>query len=146
MRRLSDLADICLEEEHSPTVSDQEFEDTTPYVVASTRKVNIKKSPYSKVFYNHHALQVALDKGAEINLIKAHIARHMGINIQRSMQIAMQADGNTPLMVIGEIHICLFRKDHILTLNTLVIEELPEDVLAGMPFLTSNDIIIHPIK
>ena len=115
VRRLSDLADICLEEEHSPMVSDQEFEDTTPYVVASTRKVNIKKSPYFKAFYNHHALQVTLDTGAETNLIKAHVARHMGINIQRSTQIAMHADGKTPLMVIGEIHICLSCKGHIIT-------------------------------
>ena len=40
-------------------------------VTPTTRRVCTKRSPHLKVFYHHHALQLTLNTGAEISMIKA---------------------------------------------------------------------------
>ena len=148
IRQLTDFAQMYL---HDECEDEYQFEDNTSDYEelpkpASTRRVNIKQSPFFKAFYHEHPLQVTLDTGAETNLIKSHVARYMGITVTKTSQMAMQADGTTPLTVIGECHIQLSRNGHKLTLDALVVDEVQEDILAGMPFLTANDIAIHPAK
>ena len=63
-----------------------------------------------------------------------------------SNQTACQADGSTPLSVVGEIHIILSRGSEKLVLDALVVHELDVDVLGGVPFMTKNDIAIRPAK
>ena len=46
-------------------------------VTPTTRRVCTKRSPHLKVFYHHHALQLTLDTGAEISMIKASVARQV---------------------------------------------------------------------
>ena len=52
----------------------------------------------------------------------------------------------TPLKVIGETHLVLSRGGTNLHLDALVVEDLDVEVLAGTPFLVSNDISIRPAK
>lgn len=59
---------------------------------SSSRRVSTKQSPYFKVFYKHHPLQVTLDSGAEISMIKASVASVIGVTINKSNQSALQAD------------------------------------------------------
>ena len=47
-------------------------------VTPTTRRVCTKRSPHLKAFYHHHALQLTLDRGAEISMIKASVARQVG--------------------------------------------------------------------
>ena len=60
--------------------------------------------------------------------------------------MACQADGVTPLEVIGEVHCTLTRGKHNFTLDALVVKQLDVDVLAGNSFFLSNDIAAMPSK
>ena len=58
----------------------------------------------------------------------------------------MQADGLTPLAVMGKIPLIVSHADKQLALDALVVDDLDEDVLAGTPFLIANDISVRPTK
>ena len=81
------------------------------------------QSPCLKVFYKHHPLQVTLDSGAEINMIKSSIASRIGAGISKNNQSALQADGVTPLTIIGETHLVLSRNGHTFKLDALVVND-----------------------
>ena len=99
-----------------------------------------------KVFYNHHAINLTLDTGAETSMIKSSTANKIGAVIHKTKQTALQADGITPLKVTGEVHLVLSRNSHTLHLDALVVSDLDVDVLAGTPFMVTNDIAIRPAK
>ena len=79
-------------------------------------------------------------------MIKSSLARSIGVPITKSSQQALQADGLTPLAVVGETRLILSRADKNLALDTLVVDDLDVDVLAGTPFLITNDISVRPAK
>ena len=79
-------------------------------------------------------------------MIKSSLARSIGAPIMKSSQQALQADGLTPLAVVGETRLILSRADNQLTLDALVVDDLDVDVLAGTPFLIANDISVRPAK
>ena len=79
-------------------------------------------------------------------MIKISTARSIGAPIEKSTQQTLQADGVTPLTVIGETHLTLSRSNHHVILDALVVDDLDVDVLAGTPFLIANDIIVRPAK
>ena len=103
-------------------------------------------SSYLKVFHKHHPLHIILDSGAEISMIKHSVASRIGASIKKSNQSALQADGVTPLNILGETHLTLSRDSHSLSLEALVVNDLDVDVLAGIPFMARNDISIRPAK
>jgi hypothetical protein len=106
----------------------------------------VKKSPFFNVFYNHHAVQLTVDSGAETNMVREDVARCIGASITRSGQSALQADGRSPLEVIGEIHIKVSRGHFFFVLDALVVSSLDVDVLAGVPFMAINDIAVRPAR
>jgi len=61
------------------------------------RKIQTRKSPRFKAFYNKYAVTLTLDTGAETNMIKASLAHFLGVNVKKSSHTAFQADGLTPL-------------------------------------------------
>lgn len=69
------------------------------------RRVNIQCSPTMKVHFSHHPICLTLDSGAETNMIKAATAKYIGAIVEKISQTAVQADGETPLTILGEIHI-----------------------------------------
>ena len=79
-------------------------------------------------------------------MIRASTAHKMNAPIKRSNQTALQADGVTPLNIVGETHIVLCRDNINLTLDALVVENLDVDILAGIPFMRINDIMVRPAK
>ena len=111
-----------------------------------SRRVSTSLSPFVKVFYKHHPLTLTLDTGAETSMIKASIARQIGAPITKTTQQVLQADGITPMAVIGETHLTLSRSDLSLKLDALVVEDLDVDILAGTPFMSFNDISVRPAK
>ena len=48
--------------------------------------------------------------------------------------------------MIGETNITLSRDKHYFTLEALVVENIDVDVLAGVPFMTANDIAFRPSR
>lgn len=114
--------------------------------VSTLRRVSTNISPYFKAFYKHYPLHITLDTGAEVNMNKATTAQRIGAVITKSSQGAHQADGVTPLEVIGETRLTMTRNDKELYLEALVVSDLDTDVLAGTPFMSQNDVSARPAK
>ena len=76
-------------------------------------------------------------------MIKFSVALYIDAKIVKSNQSATQADGKTPLKVVGEARVILCRDNHRLKLEALVVEDLDVDILGGMPFMELNDITIR---
>ena len=79
-------------------------------------------------------------------MIRASAARDLGMSIKESSQSASQADGTSPLNVIGEVRIKLVRGSNEFFFEGLVVEKLDVDVLAGIPFMELNDVTVRPAK
>ena len=63
-----------------------------------------------------------------------------------SSQSVHQADGSSPLHVVGETRFSFNREGRDFTFEGLVVENLDVDVLAGTPFMETNDIAVRPAK
>ena len=101
-------------------------------------------APHLKVFYNHHDINLTLDTGAETSMTKFSTANKIGAIIHKAKQTVLQADGITPSRVTGEVHLDLSRDSHQLHRDALVVSDLDVDVLAGTPFMATNDIFYTP--
>ena len=112
----------------------------------SARRIAIVQSPYLSCFYNQYPVRVTLDTGATTNLVSQSFATSIDLPIKPASQFACQADGHTPLDVVGEISCTLHRGDSNFCLDALVVRKLDVDVLAGNPFLTVNDVATRPAK
>ena len=91
-------------------------------------------------FYKHHPVQLAT------NMIRASSANAYGFSMKSPSQQARQADGINPLNVIGEVHCHLTRSETYFQLDALVVQQLDVEILAGNPFLVSNDIAVLRIR
>lgn len=143
-----DSDDECVNDtfEHISDSSDEELPMHNLRTVSSIRHVMTNQSPHFKVFYKHYPVHITLDSGAEISMIKTSVAHYIGAPIKKTKQTALQADGVTPLAIVGETHLSMTRDNINLQLEALVVNDLDVDVLAGIPFMTSNDIAIRPAK
>ena len=74
-------------------------------------------SPHFKAFYKQYPVKITLDTGAEISMIKASVAQHVGTVIKKSNQSALHADGITPRVILDETHIMLSRDNIELELD-----------------------------
>lgn len=68
------------------------------------------------------------------------------VEIYKGAQSAHQADGSSPLKVIGETKLSFTRGQHLFQFEGLVVENLDVEVLAGTPFMEANDIAVLPAK
>ncbi|CAC5371069.1 unnamed protein product [Mytilus coruscus] len=98
-------------------------------VVSALRRVSTKQSPYFKAFYKDFPLELTLDTGAEVSMIKASSADYIGVTIKKSNHSALQADGVTPLNIVDECHFTLSRDGIELQLETLVVNDLDFHVI-----------------
>lgn len=118
-------------------------DNSTP---AKIQQVSICSSPFINAFVNNHSVKIILDTGATVNLINERLAKFLHLNVLPSNQTAKQADGVTNLPVIGETRFTLFRNNIVLDFEGLVIKGLESEILAGIPFLKTNDIAVRPSK
>ncbi|CAC5401565.1 unnamed protein product [Mytilus coruscus] len=79
-------------------------------------------------------------------MIKVSSAGYIGVTIKKSNHSDLLADGVTPLEIVGECHFTLSRDEVDLELEALVVNDYDVDILAGIPFMSSNDISIFPSK
>ena len=108
--------------------------------------VRIVQSPVLRTFYHEHPVQLTLDTGTTSNMVRASSAKAYGFPVTPASQLARQADGVTPICVVGEVHCSLIWGSTTFELDTLVVRQLDVDILAGNPFLAINDIAIRPAK
>lgn len=76
-------------------------------------------------------------------MVKASVALHIEVVIKQSNQSALQADGITPLSIVGDTHIILNRDDTDLKLEVLVVNDLDVGILARIPYISVNDISVR---
>ena len=80
VRTVSSAQDYDSDSENDE-VENQNVEDsshTHNLRLISTRLVSTKQSPYFKAFYKQYPVKITLDTGAEISMVKAFVAQHMG--------------------------------------------------------------------
>ena len=109
-------------------------------------RVQIRQSPYLDTFFRDRHVQLTIDSGATGNMIRTSTAVLLKAEIRKTSQSAHQADGSSPLTVVGETRLYFTRDDHELYFEGLVIDNLDVDVLAGIPFMEHNDISVRPAK
>lgn len=142
-RQISNIFESGVYEDELDSFSDEPLEEG---VAQTALRIQVRQSPYLDVFHNYHPLRLTIDSGATGNMIRGSVAHRIGATIKKTSQSAQQADGSSPLNVVGETKLCLICEDHEFTLDALVIENLDVEVLAGTPFMEQNDIAIRPAK
>ena len=70
----------------------------------------------------------------------------VGLNIRPTTVSARMADGRTPLRIEGETEVDFNLNGKVYHMSALVANFTDADILAGTPFMSSNDISIRPAK
>ena len=113
----------------------------SPRAIIVGRVATTEASPYLDVFCGSRAAKITLDTGCVGgNCIKAETAHRLNLPISKTKRKAFQADGATPLNVVGEVKTVFTRDDHRLPFQGLVVKDLEVDILGGTPFLRENDV------
>ena len=142
-RRITDICEKSDSDEPDETLDHQPANTSES---ASVNRVQVQQSPCLYAFHECDTVCITIDSGAIGNMMKASYARFLGVNVTTTKQLAKQADGLSPLKVVGEVHTSFTCDGHLLAFEGLVVENLDSDILAGMPFMEVNDIAIRPAK
>ena len=111
------------------------------------RRVNIYNGLVLAVSYlfqigESKTCYVLLDSGAGTSLITAQKANQLGLQIQPTIHRAVQVDGETDLLISGEVHLQFYRQELILDFSALVMEKLAgTDIIGGANFIVDNHIV-----
>ena len=145
-RQIAGILDNDQETETSPDSDSPDPDTTLPGPDMVAYRVQTRQSPYMDVFHNHRVVRVTIDSGATGNMIRHSTAKHLGCPIISSAQSVQQADGSSQLQVVGEIRTIFTRDNTDFSFEGLVVENLDVEVLAGTPFMETNDIAVRPAK
>ena len=118
-----------------------EAEHTVEHVINS---VSGDASPVLELIANNQTCFVTLDTGAPCNLIKESKALEINAPIRSTTQRVRMADGATYLNVVGETDITLYRDNKPYRLPAIVCRDTDTEILAGIPFMKTNDVAIRP--
>ena len=92
-------------------------------------------------------VHITLDSGGTVSFITSAEASRLGFTIKKASQLANQADGETRMHVLGEVHETFTRGAITFVFNALVVKSLNDaTILAGMNFLVENKIAQEPHK
>lgn len=150
MSNISKIRDIVAD-----TESDDDSQDGSSSSVKSsgsvksvpvTSRVKVVPSPIMGVYVNDNSADITLDSGSEIDLMTETEANRLRLPWIPSRQGASQADGDSPLQVVGEVEFKCVRGHHSFKFHGLVVKKLNCPILAGMPFLYMNDVFTRPSK
>ena len=109
-------------------------------------RVDVVSSPCLWVKYGKYDVNLTLDTAAEADVMKYSFAKKIGAPICNTTVGAVNADGKTDLKTVGEVHLFFAFENQRLRFDGLVVEDLSDDVLAGAPFMTVNDVYARPAK
>ena len=137
---------VGIVDDDPPSESDDEADSTTNTASFVTSKVTVRQSPHLDVFCGHEHVCLTIDTGATGNMIRASTVHRLHGKIDPTSQSAHQADGSSPLRVIGETRFRFTRDSTTFMFEGLVVEDLDVDVLAGIPFMEVNDVSVRPSK
>ena len=147
-RQIADILDDPHDPETTPNVAepDSDTDDTGPSPSPKVLRIQTRQSPYLDMFYSHYPVRITIDSGATGNMIRHTVVQRLGCHMTSSSQSVHQADGSSPLHVVGETRFSFNREGRDFTFEGLVVENLDVDVLAGTPFMETNDIAVRPAK
>ena len=78
-------------------------------------------------------------------MIRLSTVQKLKVDICKSTQSAYQADGSSPLKVIGETKLSFTRGKHVFQFEGLVVENLDVEVHADTLFMEANDIALFAL-
>ena len=87
-------------------------------------------------------MRVTIDSCVTGNMIRHSTAKRLGCPIISRARSVQRADGSSQLQVVGEICATFTRDNVDFTFEGLFIEDLDVEVLAGTPFMETNDIAV----
>ena len=114
-RQIANIFDEPLEDssELTPYADDNGFNDENNSLACGPEptalRIQTRQSPYIDSFYAHHSVRITLDSGATGNMIRHSIVTRLGCQVTPSSQSAHQADGSSPLKVVGETRLSFTR-------------------------------------
>ena len=146
MVRARQIANIFEDSPIDQDFVDNECDDPISPQSASISLVQVRQSPYMDTFHGYHAVRITIDSGAEGNMMRESTATRLSAEIKPSSQSAHQADGSSPLAVVGEVRLTFTRDSKSFLFEGLVVRDLDVEVLAGTPFMELNDISVRPAK
>ena len=114
--------------------------------MVTVRKVETVDSGILTAFCGDKVSNITIDNGATGNFIRKNVADFLEVKIVKTTQKAVQADGVTPLNVVGEVHCSFTRSKVTFEFDGLVVTDLDCDILGGTPFQKSNGIMISSMN
>ena len=113
----------------------------------SCQRITSFPSQVISAYYSDKVVHLTLDSGATASFITLAEATRLNMTITKASQLVNQADGETKLHAIGEVHEELIRGDIKFAFNALVVKKLNNaTILAGMNFLVENEVSQEPSK
>ena len=92
-------------------------------------------------------MHITIDSGATVSFIVESEAKRLNLTVGKASQLARQADGDTIMHVLGEVHTTASRGSIKFDIHALVVPKLDDaKFLAGMNFLVENKISQEPYK
>ena len=85
------------------------------------------------MFDAHLSVRVTIDSGATGNMIRHTVVQRLGCQVTPSSQSVHQADGSSPLHVVGETRFPFTCKGHTFTFEGLIVEKLDSRQLPVSP-------------
>ena len=121
------------------------FRESTDYnnVPIDIEGVNIIESPKFNVKINKTMITMVLDTGATGSMISLDMCELANLRVYPSNHSAIQADGDSQLQVVSEVHTSILL-DNFLTLpiNAVVVTRLKAGLIVGMAFMKRHGIVI----
>ena len=103
----------------------------------------MEPSPQFNVKINTTMVTMIMDTGATASMINVALCQVIGLQVYPSPHSAIQADGDSSLEVVGEIHTTILMDNYIsLPLHAVVVRKLKAGLLVGMSFMRENKIVI----
>ena len=114
------------EESFHPEYFENSVEEDISQVTMETDvkvdRVNIRPSPRFNVKIRNTCVTMLLDTGATGSMISLDFCKMIGLQVYPSVHSAIQADGNSSLDVVGEVHTSILMDNRLkLTLNAVVV-------------------------
>ena len=141
-----EVDDLCLVEQVHLSEPVPPKDDMANSDSSLALRVQVRQSPYFDAFCGHQVVRITVDSGATGNMIRASTVQSLHGVIKPSSQSAHQADGSSPLDVVGETTLSFTREGKSFVFEGLVIDNLDVEVLAGTPFMEHNDVSVRPAK
>ena len=122
---------------------DTELETVDDITNIEVDNIQVVASPRFHVKINKTMVTMILDTGASGSMISLQICELAGLQVYPSTHKAVQADGDSYLNVVGEVHTSIVMDGNLrLPLSAVVVTKLKAGLIVGMNFMRENKVVI----